>query len=591
MTRVIGIYAHHQGSGHIQRCREISRELKQLGYRAVILSTHPSADVELPDDAPDPGPEQPFRTMTAGGTLHYAPHHNAGARERFAVIARWVAENDPAAFYADVSVELAVFVRLMGVPVVTLAMPGVRDDAAHQLAYSQADAIVAAWPTWVPVPRHLQPHQLRLRPVGGISRLSPLPGVTRDPGHVVVMAGSGGSAWSVADWEDVQRACPDHRFTFLTGDNRVEDPTELLSGAGVAVIAGGQNSVADVAATGTPAIVLPQSRPFAEQAATAQVLAEAGLAVIAESFPAAHEWPGLLLRARGLGADWSRWQTAGAARRAAEVIAGAVQQHGDTTAVLSLADTGRANHLANQVNLLPLGVDHVTAALADRDALARAVPDSHVTAAPSRNLAAARNHAARTAIARGAEQLIFLDADCLASADLVRHYTEALRRHPGAVVAGPVTYMKRGELRTTAPDPHPARPNPPAGATQAAEDYNLFWSLSFAVTAGTWGRIVETFGGFDEGFEGYGGEDTDFARNLDKHGFELLWVGGAHAFHQWHEVSSPPWEHLDDILLNGAYFHSKWGWWPMEGWLRAFADAGAIELVDGIWRRTGQASS
>lgn len=120
-----------------------------------------------------------------------------------------------------------------------------------------------------------------------------------------------------------------------------------------------------------------------------------------------------------------------------------------------------------------------------------------------------------------------------------------------------------------------------------ADNYDLFWSLSFAVRAETWQGIAERFGGFDPGFSGYGGEDTDFARNLAAHGIELYWVGGAHAFHQHHPVSSPPWEHLDDILANTAYFRSKWGEDAMVGWLEQFAAAGAIERVDGTWRRTG----
>lgn len=46
-------------------------------------------------------------------------------------------------------------------------------------------------------------------------------------------------------------------------------------------------------------------------------------------------------------------------------------------------------------------------------------------------------------------------------------------------------------------------------------------------------------------------------------------------------------QHLADIVANARCFRSKWGVWPMRGWLRAFADAGLIrwgsddiELVD-----------
>ena len=178
----------------------------------------------------------------------------------------------------------------------------------------------------------------------------------------------------------------------------------------------------------------------------------------------------------------------------------------------------------------------------------------------------------RTAIARGADILVFLDADCVASSDLVPAYVRALAEHPDAVVAGPVTYMREGELRTVRPDPHPARPNPAPGELVAADNYNLFWSLSFAIDRGSWQQV----GGFDEAYTGYGGEDTDLGVVAHERGVDLVWVGGAHAYHQHHPVSNPPVEHLADILRNARVFHRRWGTWPMEGWLRAFADRGLV---------------
>ncbi|WP_084768289.1 glycosyltransferase [Corynebacterium ureicelerivorans] len=572
---MIGIYAHHHGSGHMHRCRAIQRELRAMGYECEILSTA-GGDVPLVDDASDaPRELRSGRAMTAGGTLHYAPYGSPQIASRFAQIAKWVADNQPEAFYVDVSDEVAVFVRLMGIPVVVHAMPGARGDAPHQLAYAQADAIVAAWPDWVPVPEHLRAHADRLHAVGGISRLTPREGVRRDPHHVVVMAGLGGSTWAPEDWAAVEAACPEYRFTFLGGDNHVDDPTELLQSAGIAVTAGGQNSVADLAATNTPAVILPQPRPFAEQKLGAKVLD--GLATVRNAFPAPEEWPELLRRRD---TDWARWQTEGAARRAAEVIAGVAEHPGQPAiCVVTLADANRRDHLTHQVNLMPMGVDHVTVALADADVLTKAVPKSHVVAGPA-NLAAARNLGARTAIERGAEVLVFLDADCLASDALVPRYVSALKQHPDAVVAGPVTYLSEGEMRVTDPDPHPARPNPAPGKLVDAENYALFWSLSFALTAGTWGRIEREFGGFDSAYEGYGGEDTDFARELERHHIPLVWVGGAHAFHQWHPVSSPPWEHIEDIVANANRFHAKWGQFPMEGWLEAFEAEGGVVKQD-----------
>jgi len=100
--------------------------------------------------------------------------------------------------------------------------------------------------------------------------------------------------------------------------------------------------------------------------------------------------------------------------------------------------------------------------------------------------------------------------------------------------------------------------------------YELFWSLSFALTTQTW----ESIGGFCEAYNGYGAEDTDFAQIARQVGIGMYWVGDALAYHQHHPSAEPPVQHLDDILTNGTIFARRWGWWPMQGWLSAFERAG-----------------
>ena len=76
---------------------------------------------------------------------------------------------------------------------------------------------------------------------------------------------------------------------------------------------------------------------------------------------------------------------------------------------------------------------------------------------------------------------------------------------------------------------------PPTATSSASADYELLWSLSFTLTAAAWRRI----GGFYDRFRGYGAEDTDFALTARAAGVPMRWVGGAHAFHQFHPVSIP----------------------------------------------------
>jgi hypothetical protein len=197
-------------------------------------------------------------------------------------------------------------------------------------------------------------------------------------------------------------------------------------------------------------------------------------------------------------------------------------------------------------------------------------------------LAAARNAGAAAARAAGARTLVFLDVDCVPERGLTATYAAAVAAAPEpALLCGPVHYLPppppggypEHGLAALAP-PHPARPVPAAGELRREDRFELFWSLSFAVGAGTWERL----GGFCEQYRGYGGEDTDFAFTARDRGARLYWAGGAVAYHQHHEPSRDRPRHLAELVGNARLFHRRWGSWPMGGWLRELHDAGAVEF-------------
>jgi len=194
----------------------------------------------------------------------------------------------------------------------------------------------------------------------------------------------------------------------------------------------------------------------------------------------------------------------------------------------------------------------------------------------------ARNRGAAIA---DSDVLIFLDVDCVPTPGLVADYVDLVVEHPG-IVCGPVGYLPAlapevffdgdGRLDTAslraASSYQPGRPLPKE-ETRRSDRYELFWSLSFAVHRSTWNCL----GGFDDAFDGYGGEDTDLAWTARSGGVELWFTGRAEAFHQHHAISTPPVEHLHDIVRNATVFHHKWGQWPMAGWLAEFNDLGLID--------------
>jgi N-acetylglucosaminyl-diphospho-decaprenol L-rhamnosyltransferase len=204
-------------------------------------------------------------------------------------------------------------------------------------------------------------------------------------------------------------------------------------------------------------------------------------------------------------------------------------------------------------------------------------------------LAAARNRGAELAFERGAGVVVFLDVDCIPHPRLLDLYAEAAERHPRSLLTGPVGYLPEGVDYARPQDfdgvahVHGFRPNPAPGDIELGH-HDLFWSLSFAVDRAAWRDI----GGFFEGYHGYGGEDTDFGLTADDHGVDLVWVGGAVAYHQFHETQDPPVQHLDDILANGALFESRWGFWPMRGWLDEFERRGLVGRdAAGLYTRIG----
>jgi hypothetical protein len=600
---VIGWYVHHHGSGHLMRMLAVQ---PHLDADLIVFSSFPRPDslpgevtwVALPrDDAherphADAAPVDPASTApTAGGVLHWAPLRHRGHRGRLAMIASSLAEQNVDAMVVDVSVEVTALARLLGVPTVVVAQPGVRDDEPHRLGRRLADLVIAPWPRGAHGDQ--DPEMVE---VGGISRFADRTR-TRDPapGTVLVLGGRGGFDLSPADLEAAQAATPHLTWSALgvAGAPWVADPWHALCGAEVVVTAAGQNSIADLAAAQARVVVVPQDRPFDEQSATARALGAAGLAVVAPRHPGSREWAGLVEAAARTTPDWRLWQVAGAALRAADAIR-EVAAPRSTTAVVTLFSAARLDHVLAQARAIRsdrraphhVGVwlDHEPPPTVPGMTVLHVPPGDH-----GMRLAEGRNAGAAAALSAGASLLVFLDADCVPGERMLECYVSASTEHPGALLCGPVTYLAEHQRDldpaslALATSPHPARPAPAGDTVQSAtaDEYRLFWSLSFACTATTWRAI----GGFDPAYQGYGAEDTDFARSAQAADVPLLWVGGADSYHQWHETTSPPWAHLDDILRNAGVFEHRWGATPMEGWLAAFAAAGAIERRDGRWRR------
>jgi hypothetical protein len=325
---VIGYYVHHQGKGHLQRMRCIAAHLQTP---VTVLSSLPAADsdaswIVLPMDdtsAIDP---------TANGTLHWVPLHDNGLRERMAMIASWIGAAKPDLVVVDVSVEVAMLCRLMGVPTIVVAMRGDRFDLAHRAAYDAAYSLLAPWAAEFAVPDWPARWQNKTFHAGAISRFADrtaqLGGLHVGSRRGLVLWGSGGGGVPMDRVVAMASATPGWEWRVAGVAPRGNgDVWDLLQWADVVVTHGGQGAIAEVAAARRPAVVIAEDRPHGEQAATATAIAAAGLAVAVSGWPAPGDWPELLERAAQRDAEqWARWAPADAASRAAAFIAAAASE-------------------------------------------------------------------------------------------------------------------------------------------------------------------------------------------------------------------------------------------------------------------------
>ncbi|WCO68238.1 hypothetical protein PO878_05795 [Iamia majanohamensis] len=308
----IGFYAHHVGRGHLDRVAAICAHLGDVD--CTVASTHPSvADLAGPRTTahPLPGDEGPgpARDRTAGGRLHHVPLGLDVAGPRVRALVAWVERERPDLVVVDVSTEVLLTVRLMGVPVVAVRLHGDRGDPAHRLAFDVACSVVAPFPAALEQPT--TPPALVARTFhAGVVHPPTTPGGTprgRPPRPEVLVAwGEGSPGPSAAaldaaaratpgwDWAFVGPPAPDGRPSAVDHRGWVTDLPAHVRRADVVVGPCGDGLLAAVAAGGGRLVALPQDRPHDEQRHKAEALRRAGAATVLDGWPAPEIWPGVL---------------------------------------------------------------------------------------------------------------------------------------------------------------------------------------------------------------------------------------------------------------------------------------------------------
>ncbi|WP_265442716.1 glycosyltransferase [Flexivirga meconopsidis] len=349
MTRgEVAFYVHHHGRGHLARTTLLGCELAAGGAAVTLLGELPHAP-SLPGVAcerigPDADDPPASGDPSVHGLLHWAPRGADGQfAERMRRLAAWLVAHRPAVLVTDTSVEVTLLARLLGIPTVVVTQPGERTDAAHRLGFACADAIIAPWPERFYRPDWLAAVRDRVVFTGAPTGNALADATAAIPGTVLEVTGAGGSAQlfdqavapdagsaELADPWRTGRACPTTvpprtghqerpwRRKAIGPAEWCDDVPAAIASSQVVVCHAGQNLIAEVAAADRPAVVIPQHRPFGEQAATAAVLHHHGLARALLHEPT--DWEPIYEQAIAWPRDWTAWAPADAVDRALEVI-------------------------------------------------------------------------------------------------------------------------------------------------------------------------------------------------------------------------------------------------------------------------------
>lgn len=342
--RPIGYYVHHQGAGHWQRAcliaAALDRPVTLIGTLAEIDTRGaPGAILDLPDDrltgfdGRDGEDDRPR-------ALHYAPLCADNIRARMGRLAAWIAAADPILLVVDVSVEIALFARLLSVPTLSVRLAGNRTDTPHLEAFRAAERVLAFFPPELEAAGTPDWVRAKTLHAGFVSADATADATLREDDSIVVIYGRGGAGGGFDELAAAARAVPDRAWHVLgpvreTGAARpanlhlhgwVADPAPFLARAALVVGAGGDGVVAGVARAAKRFVCIPEPRAFDEQVAKAEALHAMGAAIHVPDWPKSGEWPDLVRAGLGLDpAAIGALVEPGSARRAAGLI-GAVAE-------------------------------------------------------------------------------------------------------------------------------------------------------------------------------------------------------------------------------------------------------------------------
>ncbi|RYG03334.1 MAG: hypothetical protein EOO02_08660 [Chitinophagaceae bacterium] len=307
-------FVHAHGNGHRATFNMLYPALSQF-FKVIAITTNKNVsghllkkyDVEIfelpskyPVDyvIPDHTFSKPFEVTP------YAVEPAVRAKALAEAIERY----SPKALYCDGVPELAIMCRGMGVPIVLVRLPGnLMKDPTQVFAYQLADQIIAHFPSCLEQANYGFAYKTFYS--GYMSKysgqeLKPL--TSSATNNITVLSG-----YDNYDHSVLKNITKDQNTRFTIIGNKqdydldknctqlgpVPDIREAIAGE-LVISAAGQNSVAELLSLGKRLILLPEPRPYDEQAVHAELLADLNVVLLASHSMSAVQWQELLEKAR-----------------------------------------------------------------------------------------------------------------------------------------------------------------------------------------------------------------------------------------------------------------------------------------------------
>jgi UDP-N-acetylglucosamine:LPS N-acetylglucosamine transferase len=307
-------FVHAHGNGHRATFNLLYPTLSQF-FEVVAITTnneitfylqkkHAVKVLELPPKYPA-GYEIPAHTFSKA--FEVTPYVVEPAK-RAKALAEAVERYRPKALYCDGVPELAIMARGMGVPVVLVHLPGdIMSDPTQVFAHQLADHIVAHFPASLEQADYQFGNKTYYsgylsKYVGQEIKQSK----HIDFDNVTILLGYDSYDESVlmnmTSDRSIQFTIIGNKRPYTLGKNctllgQVSNISEAIVGE-VVISAAGQNTIAELLSLRKRLILLPEPRPYDEQAVHAMALANNKVALLAQETFSAKQWKDILQKAK-----------------------------------------------------------------------------------------------------------------------------------------------------------------------------------------------------------------------------------------------------------------------------------------------------